>query len=308
MSTKDQASLLTVSDHTSRQWHGPFVVDGDMPPNRRAGDPIEAGRSGSHSVPAVTTPASQLTVHAADVRVGGRRLAMYNPMLDDASRAMATGDYERFESDLARMLVRPGDTVIDVGAHVGHYTLLFADAVGPAGTVIAAEPFPPNRERLAANVASADVGDRVTVLPYALSDGSGPAQLFANPRNSGDNHLWYTQGWLHVPIECRRLDDLLDESSDVDLIKIDVQGAEVQVLRGMRKLLRAQKRLTVFVELWPLGVRHMDATLEEFASFFADWRLAFMIWENPAKLVPITSLDGLVKPHSSHFVNLILIK
>ncbi len=230
------------------------------------------------------------------------------PTIAAALTPISQSTYERFESALVRMFTREGDTVLDVGAHIGHYTLMLADCVGTTGNVIAFEPFAPSRTLLEKNIESAGLASRVDILPFALSDADGESPLYLNPTNSDDNHLWSKDGWAHVPVECRRLDSLMSIDSRINLVKIDTQGAEMRVLRGMKSILDAQERVVVFVEMWPLGMRYMDDSLEEFSNFFAGWRHAFMIWEKPPKLVPINSLDGLVEPGTSHFVNLIFVK
>lgn len=305
----DKPLLSKVSKETASAWKGSFVIDADDPiPRYRHTAPAGASGAPGGEGRFVGEEVRDLSASTINVRVGGRDMLLYHPQLDTVSAALVRGDYELFESQCMRLLTRPGDTAIDIGAHVGHYTMLLAEAVGVGGQVIAFEPFGLSNTILGRNVRAAGFDDRVTVMPYALSDADGASSLYINPHNSGDNHLWSKEGYHCVRAEVRRLDALLDPSSRVDIVKIDTQGAEMQILRGMRNLLDAQKRVTVFVEMWPLGMKAMDATMEEFGDYFAGWQQAYIIWEDPPKLVPITKLDDLVKPGSSHFVNLIFAK
>src|SRR5579864_4643472 len=83
------------------------------------------------------------------------------------------GHYEQDEIRFARSVVRPGDTALDVGAHVGFFTVQMAEAVGPGGRVYAFEPFDSNADLLERSVAENRFGDRVTVRRAAVGASSG---------------------------------------------------------------------------------------------------------------------------------------
>lgn len=142
--------------------------------------------------------------------------------------------WEPHLSGLARALVRPGDHAVDVGAHVGTWTLLLASLVGPTGQVVAFEPFEPSAARARAAVLAAGVADRVRVITSAVGDRVGRAALYG-----GSDTMLSSL----VPIEEARasdvpittLDDLGDER--IDFVKIDTEGLELAVLRGARRRL-----------------------------------------------------------------------
>src|SRR5262249_51802588 len=135
---------------------------------------------------------------------------------------------------LAASLVRPGDTVIDVGAHVGIYTLLFSASVGPTGNVIAFEPSPDNVAYLRKHLALNNAGN-VTIVNAAVAAQSGRAR-FAFGADSSTGHV-SNEGTLEVVTI--RLDDYITEARcRPSLIKIDVEGAEVEVLEGLADTLR----------------------------------------------------------------------
>ena len=150
----------------------------------------------------------------------------------------ATGEWEPPTSLLARRLLRPGDTVLDIGANVGYFSLLAADAVGPAGRVFAFEPIPTTRASLEHNVALNHAG-HIEVRDTAVSDETRPTTIYAGPpEHSGIASLRDFAGAGHaVDIQCTRLDDTLDRWPRIALIKLDVEGAEHLALRGMAGLL-----------------------------------------------------------------------
>lgn len=153
-------------------------------------------------------------------------------------------EYQAFRAEL-----RPGDTALDVGANLGAYTLLFAHHVGPAGRVVAFEPAPEPREGLGALVGINGFEGRVTVIAAAATDREGTAPFRAhgldgaNRLDSGGEAEVAT---TTIDATCRRL------QLSPRLIKIDAEGAELQVLRGARETIRAAgAELRLYVEMHP---------------------------------------------------------
>jgi FkbM family methyltransferase len=163
------------------------------------------------------------------------------------------GAYEPVESWLFAALLQPGMTVVDAGANVGQYALIAAAAVGAGGAVHAFEPMPQNFTRAAEHV-SRNGFATIKLNPLALWDESRILQLrLAAPL--ADNAGAYTVGACADAVDvvsCRavRLDDYADAERlhRVDVIKMDVEGAELHVLRGARTLI-ARCRPLIFMEV-----------------------------------------------------------
>jgi FkbM family methyltransferase len=152
------------------------------------------------------------------------------------------GTYEREQTRLFERHVRPGATVLDVGAHVGYYTLVSAVLAGPSGRVHAFEPNPRNAEFLRRHVRINRL-DTVRVEQAAVSDRAGTAR-FDFGTGSGTGHL-ADAGALEV--RTLRLDDYCAEHALAPAaIKIDVEGAEMSVLHGARETL-ARHRPVLFL-------------------------------------------------------------
>jgi FkbM family methyltransferase len=163
---------------------------------------------------------------------------------------------ETYEPDVAatiRRIVRPGDTCLDVGANVGALTRPLATAVGPGGRVIAYEAYPPTAEALRESLAAEGLG-WVTVENVAVTDG-GERTVWLYPGRNRWNGEWNIVGHdvegretaPEVEVTAVSLDDYLAAAERVDFVKIDVEGAEGRVLKGMQRLLR-QARPFVLVE------------------------------------------------------------
>ena len=138
---------------------------------------------------------------------------------------------------LLEQVLKPGMTVFDVGANIGYYALMEKRLIGPTGKVIAAEPAPANAELLRRNLALNGFDD-VPVLDLAISDQAGKRSFhLAEQSNLGSFHNSGT-GARHlsgqsIEVEMRTLADLATEFGPPDLIRMDVEGHEVEILSGL---------------------------------------------------------------------------
>ncbi|MCC6682293.1 MAG: FkbM family methyltransferase [Phycisphaeraceae bacterium] len=153
-----------------------------------------------------------------------------------------------------RKLVRPGDVCIDVGANVGLLSIFMAHLTGPTGRVRAFELFAQNVAAWKRNVAAAGVAERAMITQVAVSDGSrNRLTLFAGRRRS--NAEWNITGLdaegkaapAVAQVPAASLDDCLRDEPRIDVVKIDVEGAEWLVLAGMKRIL-PQHRPRLLIE------------------------------------------------------------
>lgn len=150
--------------------------------------------------------------------------------------------------------VKPGMTVVDIGANIGVYTGLFSRLVGEHGKVIAVEPAEDNWRALV-QAKESNRWDNVEIHKVAVSDKSGPLYVSYGAVNSGNTTVSREQSAIasHVA-EASTLDDIV-AGRPVDLIKIDVQGWEACVLKGARETLTRNRPLLVRLEVLPRALR-----------------------------------------------------
>jgi FkbM family methyltransferase len=155
---------------------------------------------------------------------------------------------DRVDPVLLRLVsetVSPGDTVWDIGANVGLFSLAAAVAAGPAGRVLSVEPDTVLVQLLRRSAAAGGRHAPVDVLPAAVADNSGVARFCIARRNRATSHLagfgTREAGGVRATqlVPAVSLDWLLARFPVPDVIKIDVEGAEAQVLRGGSEVLRA---------------------------------------------------------------------
>jgi FkbM family methyltransferase len=209
-------------------------------------------------------------------RVGppGERFKMWLPWQGNPGLFCVLGMYEPQAIKFLREVVRPGYCCIDIGANLGYYALLMARLVGPSGQVIAFEPFPRNFQTLQKNVSLNDL-QNVRIEPIAIGETSGSLSLFfaAEEENSATpSATAYAvdgrQENLQVPM--LSLDGYLSTGQFVpNLIKIDVEGAEMAVLEGARRTL-ATVRPILLVEIHGWGTEESEKVLHVLSEYHYD--------------------------------------
>lgn len=182
------------------------------------------------------------------------------------------GKYERREINFMQRMVRPGQTVLDVGAHIGLFTVIAANLVGPEGKVYSFEPLEQQRSLLERSVRDNGFIDRVVVEPAAVSDQPGVGQMNVPDYtvNSGGAHLLGLESEAQPGHVAKKVPLIqLDEyplRRPVNFIKIDIEGAEPLALRGASRLLRGD-RPVVLSEVHPAQLsRVCGYTPERFIS------------------------------------------
>jgi FkbM family methyltransferase len=180
--------------------------------------------------------------------------------------------YERDEIALVRRLLKPGDIAVDVGAHIGFFTIEMADIVGPGGRVFAFEPFDSNAALLERSIAENRFEERVVFERAAVGAKSGSATLTfpAETLNSGGAYLLRAgaaplAGNLERKVALVALDEF-KLPHPIRFIKMDVEGAEPQVLEGATRLLQTDQPV-LLTEVHPAQLaRASGATPDDFLT------------------------------------------
>lgn len=188
---------------------------------------------------------------------------------------IALEKYEPYETQLILRQAKIGDTIVDVGANIGYYTVLLADKVGKNGKVYAFEPDKTNFEILVKNIKENNL-ENVVAINAAVGKKEGELKLHKSEENFGDHKLYEdkpTLPSLNPPsqnatdghrnggkdylneelVKIIKLDDYLKDTK-VDLIKIDTQGWEPEVIDGAKELIKKNKPI-MFLEYSPASYK-----------------------------------------------------
>ncbi len=155
---------------------------------------------------------------------------------------------EGYEFKVMDEILKSGMTVLDVGANIGYHTCRISRIVGEDAKVYAFEPDPGNFRLLVKNI-EANGCRNVEMIQKAVSDTAGFIKLFFCEEHRGDHRIYDSGDHRKtVEIEAVRLDDLFAEEQKIDVIKIDTQGAEYLVLKGMRKIIEKNQDIILISE------------------------------------------------------------
>jgi FkbM family methyltransferase len=194
-----------------------------------------------------------------------------------------------------RDYVKTGDTVYDIGANMGYVSLSLAKQVGSRGRVIAFEPVPRNIDLLRTNIENNRLTN-IQVLAVAASDRCGEAVIRIAENFSTASMTWHRNNpsAIELVIKTVTIDELV-QAGDLcgpKFVKIDVEGAEGQVLQGMRRTVAAAKpvlfvecsdagRETTWYLLCELGYRCQSAITRKTVNAFEEYRHSDFLWLPP---------------------------
>jgi FkbM family methyltransferase len=161
----------------------------------------------------------------------------------------STRIYDLALSETLWRLIEPGNFVLDVGANIGFITSLCSYKTGPAGKVWSFEPNPIILSRLNKNIRNNQYPN-TTLYPFALSDSNKEGYLELPETFTYNQGVAYVKNGTHstnaIKIELRKLDDMIDSGTIINVLKIDVEGHELTVLRGAGQIIE-NKQITNIV-------------------------------------------------------------
>ena len=199
---------------------------------------------------------------------------------DCVERGCALGTWERRYMELFCSKIKEGDVVVDVGAYIGYFSLLASERVGDKGCVYAFEPVPRNFERLMRNLKVNQVKN-VKAYNFGLSDKDETLSLSVPRDIPAESSL--ASSWTELTKDIKLNKDIVkaklipfdqfykDENlSRVDIVKIDVDGAELKVLKGMRNTLSNSNDAVLFLEVTPPLIKLLGGSVIEMVELLLD--------------------------------------
>jgi FkbM family methyltransferase len=204
---------------------------------------------------------------------------------------------ERYEPETGKILkeiLRPGMNVLDIGAHVGCHALLAARLVGPEGKVYAFEAAPDNFALLQKNIALNGYRN-ILPVPKAVAEKTGTVTFCLSPEGNDRNSIYASSraGELKKTLEVPAvsLDDFLEQEGwpKIDFVKIDVEGAEPLVLKGMTRLLDRSSEITLIAEFAPACIRDGGCAPAGFLEALANCGFQIRVLEREGSSTPLHS-------------------
>jgi FkbM family methyltransferase len=243
------------------------------------------GAAPARSIPLYSSPAMDavLSYFGYDIVIPSTEIGLISFLVRHGSESVEPG-----VTTIIRKSLSAGKTSIDVGANVGLHCVTMAHHVGAEGRVVAVEANAAIASALQKTVRLNALASRVSVHVGAASDQTGTATFYQLP-HSPESSLYPQPGGEPLDVKTFRVDDLVPDGAPVDLVKIDVEGAEALVYRGMSRVLAQNPGIRLIME-W--SASHFARTGIDPGALYhrirEDGFNAFLIDdERPGELAPI---------------------
>ena len=208
------------------------------------------------------------------------------------------GTYEELEAKIMEEKIEMGNIVVDVGANIGLHTLNMARIVGNTGQVFAFEPDPSNFEILKKNVKINNYKN-IILEQKAVGDKHGRTTLYQSD-HPGKHRIFpqTEQAKSQVQVELTNLDNYFDSDmiDKINFIKIDVEGLEFSVLKGMKNILKNSKKIKILFEFMPENTIEVGFTPIELLNYLTSNDFKLYCMDNKTKkLLHVSNNEEIVK-------------
>lgn len=211
------------------------------------------------------------------------------------------GYHEKTATRIARGSIKEGDTVIDIGANIGYYTLLFAKWVGPTGKVYAFEPEPTNFQLLEKNV-KANNYKNITIFQKAVSDKNDKLSFYISDESSAANQLFKPQKFSQIiDVDSVKLDECLPIDEKINFIKLDIQGAEGTAIKGMNSILKNNSNTVIMQEWWPDAIKKYGMDSDEHLKILEKLGYSFYEIDGQNDKTNLITINQLMQKYPNEF-------
>jgi FkbM family methyltransferase len=213
---------------------------------------------------------------------------------------------DAFELSLLKKYIRPGDVILDIGANIGFYARILAQLTGPHGKVHCFEPDKKNYAHLQKN--TADLAN-VTINNSAVGPVTGTLTVYTSAELNVDHRTYKPEHYDNeFQIPSVAIDDYIQKVGlkKVDLVKIDIQGFEMEAVKGMTELLRS-KDLRIISEFWPYGLRTAGSSATAYFNHFISLGYnCYLLDANQLTLLTETKVKALEPLGKEHYFNILI--
>ena len=245
----------------------------------------------------ITIPEGVIMLDQTDVAVSG---------------SLALGVFENTEINLFRKYLKPNLVVVDIGANIGYYTIIAGKHIGPEGQVFAYEPEDRNYSLLKKNIEANGLANTIPIK-IGLSKNHSICKLYLDENNKGRHSLAFKKNKEESTIETDTLDNSLKQhgSPKVDIIKMDIEGAEFLALDGMRETIKRSPYLIIFTEFYPKAIIALGGDPLTYLKKLIEFGFSIsVIDEDSGQITPILNTEQFMQnfPGGESFKNIFAVK
>lgn len=182
-------------------------------------------------------------------------------------------------------VVKPGNNVLDIGANIGYYSKFFSECVGTSGQVYSFEPEKTNFLHLQKEMTGRK---NVTLIQKAVAAETGELTLYLSNLLNVDHRSYKPEHYgRKSSVEKISIDDFVKGTFKIDFIKMDIQGFEMDALKGMEKTLHSNQHIILLIEFWAYGLKMAGTSALEVFDFLSVNGFNIYTIESE-KLIPMT--------------------
>lgn len=186
------------------------------------------------------------------------------------------------EINYLKKIIKPGDTIIDIGANIGFYSKILATCAGKYGKVHSFEPDLINFKHLKKNTRGLV---NIVLNNKAVSDKSGTINIYKSKDLNVDHRTYPVGEYESIDvIEAISIDEYVNNAWKINLIKMDIQGFEVSALKGMDKTIKANPEMKMLLEFWPHGLHAAGSSVAQFCEVIKSLGLKIQFLEKETLL------------------------
>jgi len=225
--------------------------------------------------------------------------ALYKPMY-----TYFKNKQDDFEISLLRKYIKKGETVIDIGANIGYYAAMLSNCVGENGIVHCFEPDATNFNHLEKVTKHYK---NIVINNKAVGSQTEKIKIYTSKELNVDHRTYQPEEYDKViEIDAVSIDDYLlgakpAGARKVDFIKIDIQGFEMQAIKGMTNTLSNNQNIKVISEFWPYGLSKAGSSVTEYYNFLRSLNFNCYLLDNDSlsllTIEKVKTLEGLDKKH-----------
>jgi FkbM family methyltransferase len=172
---------------------------------------------------------------------------------------------DAFEIELLKKYIKPGDTILDIGANIGFYAKILSELTGPTGKVYCFEPDKTNFRHLQKNVSGQT---NIILNNKAVGPKNELLKIYTSKDLNVDHRTYKPEEFdEEIEIPSVSIDSYLVNEKTIDFIKMDIQGFELEALKGMIKTLEQNKSVRLISEFWPYGLKRAGSSETELYEF-----------------------------------------
>lgn len=219
---------------------------------------------------------------------------------------------DAFEIELLKKYIKPGDTIIDIGSNIGFYALILSELTGEKGHVHCFEPDATNFKHLQKAVGQLK---NVTINHKAIGPNTEKLKIYTSKELNVDHRTYKPEEYDEViEIDAVNLDEYLSNYNEgkvpkIDIIKMDIQGFEMQAIRGMQKTLTENKDIKLISEFWPYGLNKANSSSMEYFDHLLSLQFTCYLFENESLVKldekKVNELDKF-KDDKTHYYNILV--